>query len=74
MNKIDIFHSFSIDHISLVMVFERLLENKTSMWIIQLSFFQVMKYASLVYDLISTTSNDVENIVMMLCHFLYLIN
>jgi len=56
------------------MVFECLLENKTSMWIIQLSFFQVMKYASLVYDLISTISNDVENIVMMLCHFLYLIN
>jgi hypothetical protein len=48
--KIDIFHPFFIDHISLVMVFECLLENKTIMWIIQLSFFQVMKYASLVYD------------------------
>jgi len=31
------------------MVFEYVLENKTSTWIIQLSFFHVMKYADLVY-------------------------
>jgi hypothetical protein len=38
-----------------------------------MSFFQVMQYVNLVYDLILTTSNDLENIVMM-SWFLYLIN
>jgi hypothetical protein len=33
-----------------------------------------MKYKYLVYDKNLTTSNDVENIVMMLWYFLYLIN
>jgi hypothetical protein len=36
--------------------------------------FQVRKYTNLIYDQISTISNDVENIVMMWWHFLYLIN
>jgi hypothetical protein len=48
--KIDIFHPFSMNHISTIMVFKCVLENKTSMWIIQLSFCQVMKYIDLVYD------------------------
>jgi hypothetical protein len=48
--EIDIFHPFSINHISFVMVFKSVLENKTSMWIIQLSFFQVMKYVELAYN------------------------
>jgi hypothetical protein len=67
--KINIVHPFSIDHISPIMVFGCVLKNKTPTWIIELSFFQVIKYTNLVYDLISTTSNDVENIVMMLWHF-----
>jgi len=33
-----------------------------------------MKYVDLIYDWIPTTSNDMENIVMMSWHFLYLIN
>jgi hypothetical protein len=72
--KINMLHPFPIDHISPIMVFRCVLDNKTLTWIIQLSFFQVMKYADLVYDQISTTSNDMENIVMMSWHFLYLIN
>ncbi len=46
--KIDILHPFSINHISFVIGFE--LKNITPTWIIQLSFFQVMKYANLVDD------------------------
>jgi hypothetical protein len=42
--------------------------------IIQLPFFQVLKYVNLVYEWISTISNDMENIVMVSWHFLYLIN
>jgi Na+-transporting NADH:ubiquinone oxidoreductase subunit NqrE len=48
--KINIFHPFSIDHISLIMVFKCVLEKKTLTWIIKLSFFEVMKYIDLVYD------------------------
>jgi len=48
--KIDILHSFFINHISLIMVFRCVLENKTPMWIILLSFFQVIKYIDIVYD------------------------
>jgi Na+-transporting NADH:ubiquinone oxidoreductase subunit NqrE len=70
----NIFHPFSINHISPAMVFECVLKNKTLTWIIQLSFFQVMKYTYLVYDWILTISNDMENIVMMSWHFLYSID
>jgi hypothetical protein len=45
--KIDIFHPFFIDHISLIMVFRCVLKNKTLMWIILLSFFQVIKYVDI---------------------------
>jgi hypothetical protein len=48
--KTNILHPFSIDHISPIMVFECVLENNTTMWIILLSFFQVMKYVDIVYD------------------------
>jgi len=70
----NIFHPFSINDISPAMVFECVLKNKTLTWIIQLSFFQVMKYTYLVYDWILTISNDMENIVMMSWHFLYSID
>jgi hypothetical protein len=45
-------HISSIFHrpYSLNMVFECVLENKTSTWTIYLSFFQVMIYVDLVYD------------------------
>jgi len=39
-----------MNHISLVMVFKSELENKKLTWIIQISFFLVMKYADLVYN------------------------
>jgi hypothetical protein len=57
--------SIFINHISPIMVFKCVLENKILTWIIQLSFFQAMKYIDLVYDLILTASNDMENIVIM---------
>jgi hypothetical protein len=31
-----------------------------------------MKYMDVIYDWISTISNDVENIVMMLSHYLFI--
>ncbi len=48
--KIDILHPFSIDHISPTMVFKCALENKTLTWIILLLYFQVMKYADIIYE------------------------
>jgi len=46
------------------------LKNKTLVWIIQLSFFQIMKYIDVIYDWISTISSDMENIVMMLWNWI----
>ncbi len=58
--KIEIFHPFYIDHVSPVMVFKCVLKNKTSTWIIQLSFFQVMKYTYLDAPRISLMDSNVN--------------